>query len=187
MAVPSKDVKMQNSDERYARMREFSRVDANVPFAVRLVPPEERQGIRSKISGETVLAEYQTLTDVEDKLLSDWLKMLNAKLDSLINMLTFQREGFGSLPFAQINISGGGLGFTSMEPYNRGDVLEMKMILPMMPPVALYIYGEVVKVDKQINSHAIAVKFIAMDEDMRDEIVKFVFRRQREMLREKRR
>ncbi|MDI6727722.1 MAG: PilZ domain-containing protein [Thermodesulfovibrionales bacterium] len=177
---------MQN-DESYMRMREFSRVDAHVPFAVRLVPPEERPNIKSKISGETILAEFQTLTDVEDKLLSDWLKMLNAKLDSIISMLTFQREGFGSLPFVQVNISGGGLGFNSKEKYNQGDVLEIKMLLPMMPPVALYIYGEVVKIEQQINSYAIAVKFIAMDEDIRDEIVKFVFRRQREMLREKRR
>lgn len=176
---------MQN-DERYMRMREFSRVDAHVPFSVRVVPPEERPNIRAKISGETILAEFQTLTELEDKLLSDWLKMLNAKLDSIINMLTFQREGFGSLPFAQVNISGGGLGFNSREKYNQGDVLEIKMILPMMPPVALYIYGEVVKIEQQINSYAIAVKFIAMDEDIRDEIVKFVFRRQREMLREKR-
>lgn len=177
---------MQN-DDRYMRMREFSRVDAHVPFAVRVVPPEERPNIRSKISGEAILAEFQALTDVEDKVLSDWLKMLNAKLDSIINMLTFQREGFGSLPFAQVNISGGGLGFNSREKYNQGDVLEMKMILPTMPPVALYIYGEVVKVEQQINGYAVAVKFIAMDEDIRDEIVKFVFRRQREILREKRR
>ncbi|BCB96093.1 pilus assembly protein PilZ [Dissulfurispira thermophila] len=174
-------------DENYMRMREFSRVDAYVPFAVRLVPPEERPNIKSKISGEAVLAEFQTLTDVEDKVLSDWLKMLNAKLDSIISMLTFQREGFGSLPFEQINISGGGLSFSSKDRYKIGDVLEIKMLIPMMPPVALYIYGEVVKVEPQANSCVTGVKFIAMDEDIRDEIVKFVFRRQREMLREKRR
>jgi hypothetical protein len=178
---------LNNNDERYVKMREFSRVDADVPIAVRLVPSEERSNIRSRISGESVLAEFQTLTDVKDQLLADWLKMLNAKLDSIINMLTFQREGFGSLPFAQINISGGGMGFTSREPYNQGDVLEIKMILPMLPPVALYLYGEVVKVEKQINGFYTAVKFIAIDEDIRDEIVKFVFRKQREMLRDKRR
>lgn len=174
-------------DESYARMREFSRVDASVPFAVRLVPPDERSNIKSKISGESVLAEFQTLTDVEDKVLSDWLKMLNAKLDSIISMLTFQREGFGSLPFVNVNISGGGLSFSSKEKYKIGDVLEMKMLIPVMPPIALYIYGEVVKVEPQINSYITGVKFIAIDEDIRDEIVKFVFRRQREMLREKRR
>ncbi len=177
---------MRMEDEKHAGMREFSRVDAHIPIEVRLVPSEERQNIRSKISGETILAEFQTLTDLEDKLLSDWLKMLNAKLDSIINMLTFQREGFCSLPFSRVNISGGGLNFSSSERYKLGDVLEMKMMLPMIPPVALYIYGEVVKIEKQINNFNIAVKFIAMDEDIRDEIVKFIFRMQREMLREKR-
>ncbi|MBI5214020.1 MAG: PilZ domain-containing protein, partial [Nitrospirae bacterium] len=153
----------------------------------RLLPPEERKGIRSKITGESILAEFQTLTDLEDKLLSDWLKMLNAKLDAIINMITFQREGFGSLPFMQVNISGGGLNFSSADRYSPGDIIEMKMMLPMIPPVAMYIYGEVVKVEKQVNGNNIAVKFIEMDEEIRDEIVKFVFRRQREMLREKRR
>lgn len=178
---------MLNNDERYMRMREFSRVDAHVPFAVRLVPPEERPNIKAKISGESILAEFQTLTEVEDKLLADWLKMLNAKLDAIINILTFQREGFSSLPFARVNISGGGLSFSAKERFNPGDVLEIKMMLPMLPPVALYLYGEVVKVERQIDCYITAVKFIAMDEDIRDEIVKFVFRKQRELLREKRR
>ncbi len=177
---------MQKSDDRDLRMREFSRVDANIPFVVRLVSPEERKGMRSKITGESILAEFQTLTDLEDKLLSDWLKMLNAKLDAIINMITFQREGFGSLPFMQVNISGGGLNFSSPEKYNLGDVLEMKMMLPMMPPVAMYIYGEVVKLESHANVNSIAVKYVAIDEEIRDEIVKFVFRTQREMLREKR-
>jgi hypothetical protein len=174
-------------DDRFMKMREFSRVDAHIPFEVHLVPTDERHNIRSKISGETVLSEFQTLTDLEDKLLSDWLKMLNAKLDSIINMLTFQRDGFSSLPFVKVNISGGGLNFSSPDKHNIGDVLEIKMMLPMLPPVALYIYGEVVKVEKQINSFNTAVKFIAMDEEIRDEIVKFVFKKQREILREKRR
>jgi hypothetical protein len=173
--------------ERYTRMREFSRVDAHIPFEVRVVPPEERQKVRSKISGETILAEFQKLPDIEDKLLSDWFKVLNSKLDSIINMLTFQREGFSSMSFTSVNISGGGLSFSSKERYNIGDVIEMKMLLPMIPPVALYLYGEAVKIDRQIDSYSIAVKFIAIDEEIRDEIVKFVFGKQREMLRDKRR
>ena len=177
---------MKNSDDRSLRMREFSRVDAHIPFSVRLVPTEEQKGMRSKITGESILAEFQTLTDLEDKLLSDWLKMLNAKLDAIINMITFQREGFGSLPFMQVNISGGGLSFFSQEKYNIGDVIEMKMMLPMIPPVAMYIYGEIVKLESHSNGNIIAVKYTAIDEEIRDEIVKFVFRRQREMLREKR-
>ncbi|MEW5743987.1 MAG: PilZ domain-containing protein [Nitrospirota bacterium] len=174
-------------EEKYMRMREFSRVDAHLPFAVRLVPLDERKTLRSRVSGERVLAESQVLPDLQDKLLNDWIKLLNAKLDTVISILTFQKEGFGSLPIASVNISGAGIGFASAEKYTAGDVLEIKMILPMMPPVALYVYGEAVNIEKRMDSYYIGTKFIAIDEEIRDEIVKFVFRRQREILREKRR
>jgi hypothetical protein len=173
-------------DKKSTNLREFSRVDAHIPLQARLVPKEEQQNIQSKISGEAIMSEFRTLTDVENKVLSDWLKMLNAKLDTIINILTFQREGFSALPFLKVNISGAGLRFPSPEKYSRGDIIELKMLLPMMPPIALYVYGEVIEVESIISGFETAVKFIAMDEDIRDEIVKFVFQKQREMLRQKR-
>lgn len=178
---------MVKEEEKFAGMREFSRVDAHIPFGVRIVPVEERKDLHSKISGDTILAEFRTLPELQDKLLNDWFKVLNSKLDAVINMLVYQREGFGSLPFNHVNISGGGLSFLTKEKFNNGDIIEIKMMLPMLPPVALYIYGEVVKIDTQVNSYIVAIKFIGMDEEMRDEIVKFVFKRQREILRDKRR
>ncbi|MFZ5998491.1 MAG: PilZ domain-containing protein [Nitrospirota bacterium] len=177
---------MDMENERYIQMREFSRVDARIPFEVRLLPLEERKDIRAKMSGASVLAETKALPDLPDKLLGDWMRMLNAKLDAVINILTFQREGFGSLPFAQVNISGAGIGFGSREKYHQGDVLEMKLILPVMPPVALYLYGEVVKIEKRPENYYTGTKFIAIDEEVRDQIVKFVFKRQREILRDRR-
>lgn len=178
---------MGREEEKYMNLREFSRVDAHIPFDVRLVPPEDRKNIHSKISGDTILAEFRALPDLQDRLLADWLKMLNTKLDAIINMLVFQREGFSSLPFKNVNISGGGLSFPSKETYRSGDIIEMKMMLPIIPPIAMFIYGEVVNVETQVSGYMIAIKFIALDEDIRDEIVKFVFKRQREILKEKRR
>lgn len=177
---------MHRDDERYIGMREFSRVDARIPLEVYRVPPGTREGIRSRVSGETIPSEMRTLPDLDDKLLTDWLKMLNAKLDTLISMLVLQREGFSSLSLADVNISGGGVSFTARERYGKGEVLELKMMLPLLPPVALYAYGEVVQEESAADGCRIAVKFIAMDEEIRDEIVKFVFKRQRDILREMR-
>lgn len=177
---------MQTDDERYIGMREFSRVDAHIPLEIYRVPPDKREGIRSKISGEAFPAEMRALPDLDDKLLTDWLKMLNAKLDALIGMLVLQREGFCSLSLADVNISGGGMSFTSRERYGIGEVLELKMMLPLLPPIALHAYGEVVKEELLADGCRCAVKFIAMEEEIRDEIVKFVFKRQRDILREMR-
>jgi c-di-GMP-binding flagellar brake protein YcgR len=86
-----------------------------------------------------------------------------------------------------VNISGGGMSFSAKENYKPGNILELKMLLPLLPPVALYLYGEVVKTQSQPEGPLIFVKFIAIDEEIRDELVKFVFKRQRDILREKRR
>ncbi len=178
---------MMREDEQYSKMRGFSRVDAHIPFEVRLVPAEERGTIKARTVGDMPLIDPRVLPELQDKVLGEWIKMLNSKLDAIINKLSSQREGFGTLPLAHVNISGGGLGFFSKDRYNTGDIIEAKLILPMMPPVALFVYCELVKVEQTAKGYIIATKFVAMDEDITDEIVKFVFKRQREILREQRR
>ncbi|MBF0559167.1 MAG: PilZ domain-containing protein [Nitrospirae bacterium] len=176
------------AEEQFSKMREFSRVDAYLPMQVmRVVPAEERETIRSRTSGQATSMETRDLPDLQDKLLNDWIRLLNAKLDTVVNMLVLQREGFSTIPVTRVNVSGGGLGFLTRERYALGNILEIKVVLPMMPPVALFVYGEVVKLDLLKNVYSIATKFVAMDEDVRDEVVKYVFRRQREILREQRR
>ncbi len=174
-------------DEQYSKMRGFSRVDAHIPFEVRLVPAEERGTIKARTLADMPLIDPRVLPELHDKVLGEWIKMLNSKLDAIINKLSSQREGFGALPLAHVNISGGGLGFFSKDRYNLGDIIEAKLILPMMPPAALFVYCEVVKVDQTAKGCMIATKFADMDEEITDEIVKFVFKRQREILREQRR
>lgn len=173
-------------EDTFVSLREFARTDAHIHLAVRLVPTEERPHIHSKISAQALLPELHALPDLEDKLLTDWLKLLNAKLDCLVTLLTREKEGFSSLPFLKVNISGGGLCFHTSQEYARGDILELKMLLPMMPPVALISYGEIVALETQPDGLAIGVKFVAIDEEIRDEIIRFVFKMQREQLREKR-
>lgn len=177
---------MKNEEDEYIRQREFSRVDAHVPFEASMVPSEKQQNMRSRVSGQIDPVEYSNMADHEDKVLNDWLRMLDAKLNAVINMLSFQRDGFSALPFVNINISGAGIRYTSEQWYNKGDILEMKIMLPLMPPVALYLYGIVVNAEKLTNSYNIGVKFTNIDEDIQDLIVQFVFKKQRELLREKR-
>jgi len=178
---------MMQEDDQYSKMRGFSRVDAYIPFEARVVPAEERGTIRARILGDMPLIDPRGLPELQDKVLGEWVNMLNSKLDAIINKLSSQREGFGSLTLAHVNISGGGMGFFSKVRYSLGDIIEAKLVLPMMPPLALFVYGEVVKIDQTAKGYMIATKFVAMDEDIADEIVKFVFKRQREILREQRR
>lgn len=167
-------------------LREFSRVDAVIPIEVRLVPPEERHHIRSLVTGETSVPEFQLPPEVDDIVLAEWLKMLNAKLDVIMGTLAEQKEAMPLMSQKMVNISGGGLSIESSENYNRGDILEMKMILPLTPASTLYIYGEVVDVRVKDNHYHTAVKFIQIDDEVRDHVVRFVFKTQRDILRKKR-
>jgi hypothetical protein len=190
--------------------REYSRVDAYVGMECRRLEPEEIDKVRSRISGEASLAElassicrssasppqklrsdgypcgFEGLPEIEDPRLANWLQLLNAKLDAVIRMLSIQQEGFLRLPFLRINIGGGGLKFETREQYAVGNILEIKMMLSPHRPVAMYVCGEVVSVDARGGSSEVAVKFVLIDDEVRDEIVRFVFEKEREILREKR-
>ncbi|HPC73738.1 MAG TPA: PilZ domain-containing protein [Syntrophales bacterium] len=173
-------------EESFENRREYSRVEAYVPFDVRVVPPEEHKAVWSRVSGDTTL-EFANLPEIEDKVFAEWFKMINAKLDLITSMLSLQKEGFSSLPVHCVTISGGGLGFSSKKKYEMGDILEIRMILNMLRSVALYVYGKIVQVRSQGEDHQVSVKYIAMDDEIREEIIRFVFHRERQIIREKRR
>ncbi|MEW6220309.1 MAG: PilZ domain-containing protein [Thermodesulfobacteriota bacterium] len=167
--------------------REYLRVDAQIPLAVRRVPASEVRPRRARLAGEAFLSEWHTVPEVEDKRLNDWLVMLDAKLNAIISMLSFQDQGFHALPVCAVNISGGGMGFATAEAYSPGETLELKLILPFTPPVGLYVYGQVVKSEPAAEGHLTAIQYQNMDEEIRDDIVRYVFERERELLRAKRR
>jgi hypothetical protein len=165
--------------------REYPRVDTHLPFAVRLVPPEERDSIWCRRSGNTIF-ELSSMEETEDKALLNWLKMLNVKLDLILSMLTLHNEGFCSLPMKPVIISGGGMCFPTKEKFDMGDLLEIKVMIPLQQPMALYIYGEVIQAQEQPDGYETGVKFVGMDDEIREEIVNFVFQRERQILRERR-
>jgi hypothetical protein len=166
--------------------REYSRVDAFIPLEYKLVDPKQRQHIRSRVSGDTNLAEFKSLPDHDDQLIAEWLKEINAKLDLILRMMTMQHEGFNRLALVKVNISGGGMSFNTGKKYLPGDILEMKVMLTMHNPLALFLYGEVVEVTKHKPEYDTSVQFIAIDDFIRDEVIRYVFEREREILREKR-
>lgn len=166
--------------------REYSRVDAYIPLECKLIDSGHREFVHSRIAGETVLAEFKSLPDPDDQLIAEWLKTINTKLNSIIRMLTIHHEGFDQLPMKKVNISGGGISFSADKPYSQGDILEFKLTLTMQYPLSLFLYGEVVEANKNAPGYNTSVQFIALDDFIRDEVIKFVFEREREILRKRR-
>jgi hypothetical protein len=167
-------------------LREYSRVDALIAIDVRVVPPPERQSIKCFISGDIALPDFPLPGNVNDPALAEWLTMLNAKLDAIATIMAQQGDKTSHISQKKVNISGGGLSFDSSEKYNLGDLLEVKMVLPVNLSSTIHIYGEVVDVRAREDHFQTAVKFITIDDEIREQIVQFVFKTQRDLLRHKR-
>lgn len=179
---------MQTDDDKYVQLREFSRVDATLPMEIRVVPVEERRNLRSRTSIESAITELQALPEVEDRALSECLRIINAKLDTIINMVTVQSREGGTLRLSPVNISAGGLRIVLHNEYCVGDVLEIRMMFPTLPYAIFYIYGDVVRTENTEDGKIkTSIEFTVIEEDIRDKIAKFVFEKQREVLRKIRR
>jgi hypothetical protein len=178
---------MSMDDDVHLENRHYCRVEACIPFACRLVPPEEQKNIRSHVSSATFLTGHKTMPEIHDPSLAEWINLISIKLDTIIRLLTLEREGFFSLPFECINISGGGLRFLSQNKYAMGDTLEIRMMLSLLHPIALYVYATVLSVSERRaeGDYDISVQFMTMDNAIQDEIIRFVFEREREILRVK--
>jgi hypothetical protein len=110
---------------------------------------------------------------------------ISAKLDALMEKQYLESAGLTHAENIPVSISASGIKFILHEPAGVGDIIEVKMSLPLYPPVGVITFGEVVRATP-IDQHSseVAVKFINMDDDVRDEIIQYTLKRQREIIRE---
>ncbi len=175
-----------DEDASYRSMREYARVSAFLPIRVRRVPEEERQGLMSRIVVESAMTEHPEMPEIENEALAVSLNILSSKLDSIIRLLAFPANSGRELDYARVNISAGGLSTAAGQPYAVDDLVEARLILPTAPFMIFYIYGRVVKCDAACEKFDLCIEFTDIDDDIREEIVKFVFHKQREIMRKQR-
>ncbi|MGC9324305.1 MAG: PilZ domain-containing protein [Desulfomonilia bacterium] len=115
---------------------------------------------------------------------------MNRKLDLLVHMLLAEdfKELMGSRPM-DVNISASGIRFITNTSFDHGDLLEINLILPMVPLLYLRLVGEVIRQKNvtgyEVNRYAVAVRFLRTDPETKDDIIRYLFRRQREVLRKR--
>jgi len=116
---------------------------------------------------------------------------INRKLDLLIHM--FLADDFKALMNStpkDVNISASGIRFIADRSHDMGDVIEIRLILPTVPLLFVRMLGEVIR-QKAVTStpqterYAVAVRFLKVDPETREDIIRYLFRRQREVLRKR--
>lgn len=160
----------------------FSCVSAQIPIEVVPLAGVGKEALRTRLTTEMHLTDIKELPEHDDKVLSAWLKLLNQKLEAVIGLLDKEREQFRRLEYRNVEISGGGITVRLPDEFENKGLVEMKLLLPAIPPVAMYVYGEVA----DCRGGAVSVRYLPMDDELRDRIVHYVFQRQREVLREQR-
>jgi len=175
--------------------RDLVRVKVKLLFEFRLVgePPESRPCESDQSTDETMAAlitkPTQDLFATEPAgevgaLLAPWLMKLDWTLALMLKTLArLSPEPIAMPRLAEVDISGGGLSFTSPRLLQEGDLLEMQLILP--PFVPIQATAEVVRVvpSGPGASCAVATCFTSIKPEDRERLIRHIFQVQLERLR----
>ncbi len=122
----------------------------------------------------------------ENEKLYGMMDEIKTKLDFIINHFMLEKEGLLPAEKKLVNISASGIRFVMNHPAKVNDVMEVKMLLPTCPPVAVFAYGKVMRVrDLGENHHEVALEFLNMADSVRNEIIQYTLAHQRETIRKK--
>ncbi|HYA86325.1 MAG TPA: PilZ domain-containing protein [Nitrospirota bacterium] len=168
--------------------RGFFRVDDVFPVTYRIVDVTERCTGSRIFPGFGLEADE---LDVPDETVSPrvW-KMLvdiNAKLEMILERLNKESEGLSRAQSVPVNISASGIRFFIDQPVEIGSMLELKMLLPLYPPVGVLAHGVVVRIEASVGGrYETSLCFIDLVDEVRDIIIQYTLKRQREIIRRQR-
>jgi hypothetical protein len=171
------------------RRRSF-RVDDVLSLATRKIDPNQPHlggRILPGFAGDYLLIESsdESPEEVNPRLWGMLLQIYN-RLGLIMNKLNLDELGVATAEPREISLSATGAKFTTPERYTAGDLLELKILLPLDPPLWIVIYGNVVRSeDKKEGSCETAVQFLDLDEPVTEVINKYALRRQRELIRKR--
>ncbi len=159
--------------------RKYSKVDAKIHIGSRLLPDNEAQSAQSRMGGlERSKREFPAPPTIKDPLLNEYLNLLNAKMDAILEKLSAETETSSTLRSRPVSISAGEIMFPADSEYQVENKIEIQMVLPMKKPLSLIVVGEVIKA----SGHLTTATFMNIEEDIRQKIADFVFYREREIL-----
>jgi hypothetical protein len=172
----------------WSEKREYFRVDDIFPLITKKVRSNFTCRKSRIFSGFSQEVHAMDLPD--DSIHPQLWKMLvdiSAKLSLVLERLLLESEGMTKAENKKVNVSAAGIRFSTEEKIEVGDVIEVKMLLPACPPVGILTYGDVTRVlDLGNGEYEVALQFTDMDDEVRDELIQYALKRQREIIRKQR-
>jgi c-di-GMP-binding flagellar brake protein YcgR len=147
--------------------------------------------LNSFLKGRYGMPGFDEIPYTHDSQTNQDIWELNRKLDLIIYL--FLADDFKELMHSSpkdVNISAGGIRFISQTTLDVMDIIELHMILPMSPLLYIRLVAEVIRVKTLAvdgkEQHSIVARFLHMDPETKEDIVHYIFKRQREILRRRR-
>ncbi len=190
---PIRDTMM--SDER----REWVRIDDRLLLEYRLVSespdtflPPDLCATEAMIAESIAKPTVDLLSRADDVLngspVVPWLRKIDWLLE--LTLKTLAKMNPGGIPIAQVtdvNISGGGIGFTTKRELQAGQDLAIKLILPPFRPIQAIVH--IIRVTPHRETEAgfqVATQFTTMSPDDQESIIRYILLTQAERLRARR-
>ena len=130
--------------------------------------------------------EAPQVEDVNLKLLYELIYQANQKIDHILDMLKSKdAEKYESVNNERVNISGSGMKFIANQSFSIGDIIALRVFLPLVSKTWIKVLGKVMSSAESStgNRYDVSVQFVELSEGDREMIVRYVFKRQRELLR----
>lgn len=130
------------------------------------------------------LSDFETTDDTVNPRLWRMLVDINAKLGLILERMNIEDEGLAKAERVAVNISASGIRFAVEDAFEMGDLIEVKMLLPTNPAVGIVVHGKVVRVERpEAAGTVVSLHFIDLTEEVRDVIIQYTLKRQRDIVR----
>lgn len=179
--------------------RQYFRIKTVLPIEVRSISFEEFQNLKPSIQQD--MTSYERI--VHDHSFSDtktvnesyknvdlysYLLLLDRKLDVILDFLYQSQMGKNSYSRnIEVEISGAGIKFASEEPFEENEYVEVKIIIPSLSYMKVTALSQVVRsmpvILDGIRYFEVALKFLVINEYNRDLLIKYIFMKEREVVR----
>ena len=179
--------------------RENVRVRDRIPVAYRFVTAEEMAENNSpERFFPFIWNKYPQVLQLEEveehqtRMLNHIIE-LHRKMDILIEKVAPESGTIVEIPKEnEVCISASGIRIHLDSPVMPGQIIILCIVLPFIPPANIFVTGEVIKHDmsadlnlEEASSFGSAINFLTMKEDDRETLIRYIFKRQRDMLRDR--
>lgn len=120
---------------------------------------------------------------------ADYLRLIEAKIDLIVQSIMLQNLQFQENETRNVNISASGIAFNCEELLEAGNYLELKLLLT--PSIAVIVtYGRVVYCKNSTANddrypYFVGVDFIDMKDESKELLIKYVVKKQLQQIRDK--